>query len=118
MTVGIVFDLLLGMSSKPEGLYSFIVQETRIVLAQMFSKGAVMLQPPKAMPGEDHAAGPGLTQPLHFCNRGGVVRGRTPILAVAFQERNNLAPLQNSLFDAPLVFVDEDEGTVRRNQSR
>ena len=91
-----------------------VVEDERLSLkhavesrSQVVVKLRVMLEPPKTWPSERNERGTGLTKPFEFRDGGGIIGGRTPILAGLLQEREHSAMGQ---LGPQLVFVHQDEG--------
>src|SRR5712692_3275729 len=78
-------------------------------------KPGIIIEPPKGRPSEDHEARSGLALPLELSDCSVVIRRRSPVLSVPFQERDGMAPFSDNAA-SPLFLIDQDERVPSRNQ--
>ena len=67
----------------------------------------VVIEPPEGRPSEDDEACAGCSEPLELPNRDGVIRRRSPVLAISFQEGNTTTG--EGLSRLPRTVIDQNE---------
>src|ERR1051325_9053568 len=92
----------------------FVFEPARERGAQMLVERPIMSEPPKGRPAKHNERSPRLPKASQLANCRRVVRRRSPIFPVAFEEWHR-APAQGTA-GAPLIVVDQNERAVCRNE--
>jgi hypothetical protein len=69
-------------------------------------KRGIIIQPPEGWEDKDHEAGPGLPHALEFANGTGVIGGRSRVLAVLLEERQDGATGKEPSANLVVVYQD------------